>query len=216
MSGAGRSWGVMFIVAVGLWGCASDRTPHPTGAIEAYKAAVEDRDAAEVWGLLDESARMGLDEDGFAAYFEQHYDAIRDQSRRLARRVEVDGALQIEAQVPVAGSVAPVVWVEGGWFLGRESPTRSSQDTPRDTLEALLRALAARDLEGAMTLLSHERRTVYIQEMDALASGLGGSIDNAIVTDGDSAVLPLDNGDRVLLIREDGVWKLQGYEQAED
>ena len=197
-----------------LLGCAQ-RAPEPQDTLEAYRDAVLDGDASAVYALLDESARMGMDEEAFADYFRENSAAISDQSAALIERASA-GGLDVEAQVPVEGFVAPVVFFEGRWFLAREEPTRSRQDTPRDTLDALFRMLSSRDLEGVVGLLSDERRTVYVQELDVLRDILSQSIDNVIVTDGDAAVLPLENGDRVLLVREDGVWKLQGYEQSED
>lgn len=196
-------------------GC-GERVLHPADTIEAYRSAVDARDAGAVYAMLDESARMGMDEEAFEEHFEAHYDAIRAQARRMARAASQEGALRVEAEVQISGGIAPVVWADGDWALARETPTRSSQDTPRDTLLALLQALDARDLEGLVALLSHERRTVYIQELDVLRDGLKDGLGNAVITTGDTAVLPLNNGDKVLLVREDGVWRVQGYEQAED
>ncbi len=204
------------VMAAALVGCASG-APHPLDTIEAYRQAVEDKDAKAVYKMLDESARMGMDEEAFAEYFKLHYSDIRAQAKVLEKRASKDDGLKIEAQVPVAGSVAPVVWQDEQWFLARETPTRASQDTPRDTLEALLRALDARDLESVMGLLSLQQRTVYVQEMDvmrdSLEQGLG---QHAIITNGDTAILPLANGDKIILVREGGAWKLQGYEQSQE
>lgn len=197
-------------------GCASG-APHPRDAVEAYLAAVEARDASAVYAMLDESARMDMNAEAFERYFDEHYDDILVQSKALAARVaSQEQALEVEAQVPVAGSVAPVTWAEGRWYLAGESPTGAALETPRDTLEALLRALTTRDLERVMGLLSQEQRTVYVQEMDALRGSLVESLDNNLITNGDTAVLPLDNGDKILLVREAGVWKIQGYEQSPD
>jgi hypothetical protein len=175
---------------------------------------VERQDAEAVYALLDEEARMGMDREAFAAWFARHQEAIQEQARELAARAGED-RFQIDAVVPVSsGQEAQAGWFAGGWYLTREAPARAAQGTPREALEALLAALREEDAQALLRLMSAARRAEFLREMELVGVHLEESLEGAIITQGDSAELLLKNGDRVRLAREDGLWKISGYEAA--
>ena len=195
-------------------GCGAERAESPVASIEAYHRAVADRDSDTVYALLDDDARLGMDPETFSVWFHKNHGVVLEQAQDLLTRAR-EGDVQVRATVDVAqGQTADTTWVDGRWYLASQAPARGAQETPRATLAAFRRALQAKDLADVLRLLSAERRAEYLSELDVLAGALGTGLDNAIVTNGDTAVLPLDNGDKVVLVREDGVWKVHGYEQG--
>ncbi len=202
------------LVTLTLSACASQRVEHPMEAVTAYCRAVDKRAGQEVYELLDEDARMGMDRDAFLAWFERNYESIKEQSDELSRKAHKKD-MDVKASVPVVSDKdAQVVWREGGWFLAEQAPTRSTWSSPRETLAALREALHEQDLEELMRLLSQERREAFLRELTVLEDKLQDSDAEAIVAHGDSADLILENGDRLRLVREGGLWKVQAYEPA--
>lgn len=194
--------------------CAQTAAP-PQSVIERYTEAVSAHDHGVVWELLDEDARLGLDEEEFAAFFEANYDLIREQADALSKGGQ-DVDAHIDAQVDLADHrVASLTWQDDRWFLTEAVPTGSGQQTPRDTLAAFVIALDGKDLDSLLTLMSHNRRGALVGEFKALRQGIVSSLDGGLVTRGDRAVLKLDNGDKVVLVREEGQWRIEGFERAQ-
>lgn len=207
-------WSLVVVAAAGVAGCAP-AAEQPGDTIEAYVRAVKARDAEAIWALMDEDARLGLDEDAFEAFIEAHYDSILEQAQALEERA--DGAqATIEAEVPVASSrSAQLTWREGAWYMAQPVPTGQRQDTPRDVLNAFIAALQERSLDDMLALLSQNRRGAVVGEFDVLREQIAAGLDGELVTRGDRAVLKLDNGDRIVLIREEGKWHIEGFERGE-
>jgi hypothetical protein len=183
-------------------------------ALTLYCQAVERGDAEAVYGLLDDSMKMGMDVEGFKAWFARNREGFQEQARDLAAHAREED-VRVEAAVPVVlGQEALLLWEDGEWRMLREVPARGAQRGPRETIESLRRALRDQDMEELLRLMSAERRAALLREMEALLTNLEGSQDNPIVTQGDRADLVLDNGDRVKLVREDGFWRVSNYEQA--
>lgn len=203
---------ICLLLALGLGACSTQRVSHPVDAVDAYCRAVEREDADAVYAMLDEEARMGMDREAFEAWFARHHESILEQAQELKAQARAE-AFEVEAAVPVrGGQEARVGWFDGGWYLTQEVPARSAQSTPRETLEALQQAIEEEDLEELLRLLSADLRGQYLRELQALGSRTRDSQDKAIVAHGDQADILLDNGDRILLVREEGVWKISGYE----
>lgn len=197
-----------------LAACAQTASP-PQSVIERYASAVADHDHDAVWELLDEDARMGMDEDEFEAFFEANHALIQEQADALVRGSR-DVDVQIDALVELGDHrTASLTWQQDQWFLTEAVPTGTGQQTPRDTLAAFIAALDSKDLDNMLTLLSRNRRGALVGEFRALRQSIVASIDGGLVTRGDRAVLKLDNGDKVILVREEGEWRIEGFERAQ-
>lgn len=204
-----------FILAVAMTaaGCATTRADHPKDAIRSYHQAVEDRDADAVYALLDDEGRRGMDPETFARYFEENYDAISLQADQLLAGSERDQELRVHAKVPLpAGEQAELVWRSDNWWLAQTAPTRGAQASPQQTLDAFRSALAGRNLDATLALLSTERRSAYLAELELFRKSLEGAEGEEIVTNGDTAIIALSGGNKLILVREDGVWRVHGWE----
>lgn len=204
----------LFLLALGLGACSTTRAEHPVDAVKAYHQAVQDRDPDAVYALLDEDGRLGMDPETFARYFERNYDGIAHQADQLLAGAADGDDIDVKARVPLpAGEEAELVWQRGSWWLASTTPSRGAQASPQQTLDAFRSALAGRNLDATLGLLSTERRSAYLAELELFRKSLEGE-DAEIVTNGNTAIVALTGGDKLILVREDGVWRVHGWEQG--
>jgi hypothetical protein len=193
--------------------CTTTRAAHPADTVKAYHRAVHDRDSDAVYALLDEDGRLGMDPETFARYFESHYDGIVVQADQLLAGAGDGDDIEVHAAVPLeAGQEAELVWRRDSWWLAQTAPTRGAQASPQQTLDAFRSALAGRNLDATLALLSTERRGAYLAELDLFRKSMERTDGEEIVTNGDTAIVALDGGDKLILVREDGVWRVHGWE----
>ncbi len=196
-------------------GCTTMRAAHPKDTVQAYHRAVQDRDSDAVYALLDEDGRMGMDPETFARYFDANYDGIMIQADQLLRGVADGDTLEVSAAVPLpAGEKAELVWKRDSWWLAQTAPTRGAQASPQQTLDAFRSALAGRNLDATLALLSSERRNAYLAELELFRKSMERADGEEIVTNGDTAIVAMEGGDKLILVREDGVWRVHGWEAA--
>jgi hypothetical protein len=155
-----------------------------------------------------------MDPETFAQHFDGKYDAILRQARELRARMDAPDPLEIRALVPTGpGELAELHWREGAWWLARTAPVRGAQESPQQTLDAFRAAIDSRNLDAALALLSSETRARYLAELDAIGAALAEG-EASVIASGDVAVVLLQNGDQLHLVREDGVWRVERIQQS--
>lgn len=193
-------------------GCATTAPP-PEVAVTAWAEAVQRRDADAAWDLLDEEARQGMTRESFEVLFEHHHPALLQQAELLLTRAE-EVTPRITAEVPLPSQRAVTLqWSDAQWRLASTTPAGLQQDTPRAALASFAAALDRRDLDALITLMSEERRVALVGEFSLLRQQIEAHLDRDLVVRGDRAVLKLSTGDRVLLVRKDGQWRVDGLEK---
>lgn len=203
---------LILIAILGLESCASSGVEHPQSAVSAYCDAVRAKDAAAVYALLDEDARLGMQWPEFALWFDKNHALILEQAEELAQSQDAS-SVQVKGSVPLTGGIqAEVTWHNGKWLLAREVPTHTSWGSPAEAIEAFQGSLRAQDLEGVMRMLSEERRAAYLREMDLLDLMLAEKKGQSLVVRSNTAVLHLANGDKIFLVKERGSWKIHDYQ----
>ena len=202
---------ILVFIATLTLGCGG--IDHPSEALTTYSEAVRAKDSDAVYGMLDESTRMGLDAGDFASYFERNYDEILEEAEALDARNEED-AVQVEAELPVGyGRTAKMTYSDGRWRLADKQPMAYGQQTPRDAVVAFVTALDESNFHSVLALLSTDRRSIYVGELVALRKTIEQGLESGIVTRGNRAILALDGGGRIILVREGDAWKIREFQQ---
>lgn len=200
------------LAAVAVSGCAA-HAPPPQQTVEAWIDAVQREDAEAAWDLLDDSARQGMTRDSFDAFFKKHHAELVVRANQLQARAD-QATARVEAQLPLDPQhTLALRHSDAGWRLASVDPDGLQQHTPRDTLASFVGALDARDLDTLLALMSEERRVGLLGELDLLREQIARHLDQDLVTRGDRAVLQLDGGDRLLLVRRDGRWHIESLER---
>ncbi len=202
----------LLALAAALAGCAA-HAPPPQETVNAWIDAVQRDDPEAAWDLLDEGARQGMTRASFDAFFKKHRGDLLARANQLQARAD-QATARVEAQLPLDPQhTLALRHSDAGWRLASVDPDGLQQHTPRDTLASFVGALDARDLDTLLALMSEERRVGLLGELDDLREQIARHLDQDLVTRGDRAVLQLDGGDRLLLVRRDGRWHIESLER---
>lgn len=200
------------LVAACLLSACSAAVPSPDAVIDAYVRAVERGDWSAAYRALDGDALGFASESDFAAYCEEHGDALRAQAQTIAQtRRSHDAALR--AALPVGDArVASLTYEEGGWALDEHIALAVGGDDPESTLRALGVLLRSDALDEMLGVLDDALRQRYLGEIDQLARALEDGADATVSVYGDAASVEI--GDvTIRLVRQDGTWRVSGVDQ---
>ncbi|WP_428266783.1 hypothetical protein [Haliangium sp.] len=192
----------------------------PEDALSQYRTALARRDYEAAYDMMSSSYRDSVSFEDFVRLMKEGDDTVDYTVDALARTA---GGIEVRAELWY-GSNRPMRLVqEGGEWRMDVNPIRFySQDTPRDTLESFLRAHGLQRWEIMLRFVPNS----YRERMDAddlreqftgprqdemreLMSTLAVNRDAEIEIKGDEARMPYGQGDELIFIREDGVWKIQ-------
>ena len=189
-----------------LAGCASTASfPSPADTVEAYARATRAGDAEAVHALLDAETRERVDEARVAELLEENADELDAEATRLTDAVPPEP----EARVYLSsGEVAVLRRERGAWVLVGGVLDAPAQATPLDAVRALRHALARRNLEGLLPLLSRSLRAEVEAELDALVEALGDELALEVTLEGDAAQVRTPSGRVSVLRREAGQWRV--------
>ena len=196
-----------------LLGCVSEQRPEDVA--RAYAEAVRKRDAEQIWALSDEKFKASHDKAQLEAFLAQH----PEHASQLAE--------QLNGDPPISAEVGPLVLVREGdvWRIrsggvepyGRSTPEGAVQtfflaveagrfDVVRTVMPASFQARFERDDALAEHLRKLEPRIVAARAALSTLKALSAQVE------GDEARLPYADGRAIVLVREEGAWKVLDLE----
>lgn len=201
---------VLGIAACG--GASGPSTPAADG-VRAYVRALRDNDPREAYALLSAATRKKVSFDEFALAWKQS-----DKERGWQARVLEDGL----KGNPDVGERALISFPDGKlvqleregktWRLESELVSRSRAKQPRDAIRLFAEAIAARDITGALNVLTQRRRDGLTRQVEGFVAGIGKRINDRIDQFGnDRAELRWDENGiryRIVLRKEEDEWRV--------
>jgi len=201
---------VTMIAACG--GPAGPSTPASTG-VRAYVAALRSNDARDAYRLLSSSTRKQLSYDEFALQWKQSAQERAWQAKVLEESLKGNPDVGERAQISFSDGKIVQLEREGkAWRLESELVSRSRAKKPRDAIRVFADALAARDLNALMRVLTQRRREGLTKQVSGFVSGIGKRINERIdVFGNDRAEMRWDENGiryRIVLRKEDDEWRI--------
>ena len=200
----------LMIAACG--GPAGPATPAADG-VRAYLAALRSNDAHAAYDLLSHDARKNLSFDEFALEWKQSANERAWQAKALEESLKGNPDVGERALISFSDGKLVSLEREGkAWRLDSELVTRTHAKQPRDALRMFAEAVQARDVNGAMNVLTTRRREGIAKQVEGFISGLAkhanGPIDNF---GSDRAELRWDENGvryRIVLRKENDEWRV--------
>ena len=200
----------LMIAACG--GPAGPATPAADG-VRAYLQALRSDDAHAAYGLLSHDARKNLSFDEFALQWKQTASERAWQVKALEESLKGNPDVGERALISFSDGKLVSLEREGKvWRLDSELVTRTHAKQPRDALRMFAEAVAARDVNGALNVLTTRRREGIAKQVEGFISGLAkhanGPIDNF---GNDRAELRWDENGvryRIVLRKENDEWRV--------
>jgi hypothetical protein len=198
----------LIITACG--GPAGPTTPAAEG-VRAYVQALRSDDPHTAYDLLSHDVRKKMSFDEFALQWKQSAAERAWQVRALEDSLKGNPDVGERALISFSDGKLVSLEREGKtWRLESELVTRSHAKQPRDALRMFAEAVAARDVTGALNVLTARRREGVAKQVEGFISGLAkhanGPIDNF---GNDRAELRWDENGvryRIVLRKENDEW----------
>lgn len=221
-----RRASILLTGALALVGCgASTLQQGPSDTLRAYSNALEQGRADDAYKLLSGEARRSISPEAFRRMVKESPDEVREIARALARPSS-DPVVTATVSSPSGGSLL-LVYEGGQWRIDGSAIDWYAQTTPRQSIEAFLRAFEKRrwdvlvrfvpdaHLDGidASKLKAAWETKEQADEMQRITSAIRAALPTAAIEEtGDRATMAYGAGGTVQLVREHGVWKIEDFD----
>jgi len=211
---ASRVWPI--VATLSALGCGAPALTLPDAAVRAYADATARGDAAALYAMLSEEARLGLTAEEVGARVGDAKAELAEHGALALRTIELDArqadpavasSLEVRAEAAIGGGSRASFTLEDGAFAIDDSellPTRAR--SPVALLARLRAALARRDYAALVRLLSPTSARALEESLGSLVEGLDRPDSLPIDERGDGALVRVPGGHVVRLRREGGVW----------
>jgi hypothetical protein len=209
----------LLIPALGCPGARSGGDRAPQRAVQGWTEAVRRDDPHGAYALLSAPLRRALPYEEFERRWKETQKERAQQAVDLGAGIREEAGLGERARVTLAdGKTADLVHEPSGWKLEAPlmAPVRAS--TPQDALRLLAAAIEARSYEGVLRILTQRRREALSLLVEAFERGLKSRLGEPIEVTGDRVFFEWAEGRmrfRVILVRENGEWRVEDVKPAE-
>ncbi|HEY5920653.1 MAG TPA: hypothetical protein VIV11_03235 [Kofleriaceae bacterium] len=198
-----------------LAACGGARGPSAPAAdgVRAYLAALRSNDPHDAYDLLSNEAKKKVSYDEFAIQWRDSAQERKWQAKVLEESLKGNPDVGERALISFSDGKLVQLEREGKtWRLESELVSRSRAKEPRDAIRLFADAIAARDVSGALNVLTQRRRDGLTKQIEGFIGGLGKRINDRLDRFGpDRAELRWDENGiryRIVLRKEDDEWRI--------
>jgi hypothetical protein len=222
-----RRGSALFFLAISLapLACRSGALQQgPSDTLRAYSRALDEGRADDAYKLLSSEAKRSIPPDAFRRMVKENAPEMKDIAHALSRPAS-DPVVTATVTSP-KGETILLVYEEGRWRLEGSAINLYGQSSPRQSIEAFLRAFEQKrydvmlrfvpdsSLEG---LDADKLRAAWEgaqkEEMMRITSALRAALPTAAFEEiGDRATMAYGSGGTVQLVREHGAWKIEDFD----
>jgi len=213
---------VVWLVAGGCHSGALQQGPSDT--LRAYARALDDGRADDAYKLLSSEARRSISAEAFRRMVKENTAEMKDIAHALSRPSS-DPVVTATVTSPRGESVL-LVYEDGRWHLDGSAINLYGQSTPRQSVEAFLRAFERKRYDVMLRFVpdSHlegldesKLRAAWEgpqkEEMQRITAALRAALPTAQFEEiGDRATMAYGSGGTVQLVREHGAWKIEDFD----
>jgi hypothetical protein len=216
---------LVVLAPVILLGCASSALQQgPSDTLRAYARALDDGRADDAYKLLSSEAKRSLSADAFRRMVKENAQEMKDIAHALSRPSS-DPVVTATVTSP-KGETILLLYEQGRWRLDASAINLYGQSTPRQSIEAFLRAFERRRYDVMLRFVpdSHmegldadKLRSAWEgaqkEEMTRITAALRAALPTAQFEEvGDRATMAYGSGGTVQLVREHGAWKIEDFD----
>jgi hypothetical protein len=201
---------LVFTAACG--GPAGPSSPAADG-VRVYLNALKSNDPHGAYDLLSSDARKQISYDTFALDWKNSDKERQWQIKVLEESLKGNPDVGERALISFPDGKLVQLEREGRtWRLESELVSRSRAKRPRDAIRLFADAIAQRDINGALGVLTQRRRDGLMKQVEGFVAGIGKRINDRIDEYGtDRAELRWDENGiryRIVLRKEDDEWRV--------
>jgi hypothetical protein len=220
-----RRLAVLPLVCLTLLACQSSALQQgPSDTLRAYARALDEGRADDAYKLLSSEAKRNISPDAFRRMVKENASEMKDIARALARPAS-DPVVTATVTSPKGDSLL-LLYEEGRWRLDGSSIDLYGQLTPRQAVDAFLRAFERNrydvmlrfvpdsQLEKGLDAqrLKQSWEGAWKEEMQRITAALKAALPTAQFEElGDRATMAYGSS-TLQLVREHGVWKIEDFD----
>ncbi|HEX9296260.1 MAG TPA: hypothetical protein VF881_10505 [Polyangiaceae bacterium] len=212
-------------VAFAFLGCRSTALQQgPSDTLRAYSRALDEGHPDDAYKLLSSEARRSISPDAFRRMVKENAPEMKDIAHALSRPSS-DPVVTATVTSP-KGETILLVYEEGRWRLDGSAINLYGQSTPRQSIEAFLRAFERKRFDVLLRFVpdahmegldAQKLRAAWEgaqkEEMLRITSALRAALPTAQFEEiGDRATMAYGSGGTVQLVREHGAWKIEDFD----
>jgi hypothetical protein len=202
-------------MAVVLAACGGPGGPSSPAAdgVREYVRALRSNDAHNAYDLMSSDARKAISYDEFALQWKQSNGERTWQAKVLEDSLKGNPDVGERALVSYSDGKLVQLEREGKtWRLESQLVSRSRAKAPQDAIRLFADAVNARDVSGALNVLTQRRRDGLMKQVEGFITGLGKHANDALdQASSDRAELRWDENGiryRIVLRKEDDEWRI--------
>ena len=201
-------------IALALAACRGARGPATPAAdgVRTYLAALKSNDPHDAYDLLSSDVRKKLSYDEFALQWKQTQQERAWQAKVLEDSLKGNPDVGERALVSFSDGKLVRLEREGKtWRLENELVGRTRAKRPRDAIQLFAQAVSARDVSGALNVLTQRRRDGLAKQIEGFITGLDRHVGGQLEELGDRAELRWDENGiryRIVLRKEGDEWRI--------
>jgi hypothetical protein len=204
---------VLVLLLVAGCGGSIGRTSPAASSVRDLVAALRSDDPRAAYGLLSSDVRKQVSFDEFALTWKQSKAEREWQAKALEASLRGDPDVGERALASYTDGKMVSLEREGKqWRLESALVSQSKAKKPRDAIRIFADAVAAKDLEGILRILTNRRRSGLATQLEGFLGGLEKRVDDKIDEIGsDRAELRWDENGiqyKIVLRKEDGEWRV--------
>lgn len=202
---------VLALASAACGGPGGPSSPASDG-VRAYVAALERNDPRAAYKLLSAETRRRISYDEFALQWKQ---ADKERAWQVGElQASLKGNADVGERALISYSDGKLVQLEregSVWRLDSELVSRSRAKRPRDAIRLFADAIAQRDINAALGVLTQRRRDGLTKQIEGFVNGIGKRINDRIDESADRAELRWDENGiryRIILRKEEDEWRV--------
>jgi hypothetical protein len=210
------------VVWLAITGCRSSTLQQgPSDTLRVYARALDDGRADDAYKLLSSEARRGISAEAFRRMVKENAPEMKEIAHALSRPAS-DPVVSAAVTSPRGESIL-LVYEDGRWRLDGSTINLYGQSTPRQSIEAFLRAFERKRYDVMMRFVPDAHLEGLDEpklraawegdqktEMQRITAALRAALPTAQFEEiGDRATMSYGSGGTVQLVREHGAWKIE-------
>ena len=203
---------LLIVCLIAACGGPSGPSSPAANGVRAYVNALKSSSPRAAYNLLSSSTRKKISFDEFALQWKQSEKERAWQVKVLEESLRGNPDVGERARVSFSdGKIVPLERDGNRWLLESELVSRSRAKRPRDAIRVFSDALASRDVNALMRVLTQRRREGLTKQVEGFVAGIGKRINDKMEEFGDRAELRWDENGiryRIVLRKEDDEWRV--------
>jgi hypothetical protein len=198
------------LIAVGAAGCGSSADGHhPRTALDRYVRAIRANNPRAAYELLSKKVKSRISFQAFARKWRKSYPELKLQADAIANKRAEEKAYEIRARLDVGSQrKVTLAYQKDRWKILGGVGSGFASNSPREAVLALVHALENRNFTAFLKLLSKPKREKFLRELNLRLDKLKANLDREFEITGNRARLQYDPQYWIMLVKEDGVWRI--------